>query len=87
MSQKEYKDSFKTNEQIQIQESSVIDLKETIDYSQFVKISNLWISAVIDQRIHEIKQNVESESIIDIPEALLSPDSQSDKLCKMSTEI
>ena len=75
MTKKECKDSFKTNEQILIQESSVIDLKETIDYSNFVKISNLWISAVIDQRILEIKQNLESESIIDIPEALLSPNS------------
>ncbi|MBN2236542.1 MAG: ATP-binding protein [Bacteroidales bacterium] len=64
----------KEKDQEKIEFSETVEIQETQDNEQYIKISNLWVSAVIDTRLMEMNTKTEPENIIEIPDTFLDND-------------
>jgi len=51
-----------------------IEIQESLDFEKYIKISNLWVSAMIDQRAMELTNKTQIKSILEIPEAFSETD-------------
>ncbi len=51
-----------------------IEIQESLDFEKYIKISNLWVSAMIDQRAMEVTNKTQIKPILEIPEAFSETD-------------
>jgi len=64
----------KEKKTVEFSQIDSLEANDTVEYEKYIKISNLWVSAMIDQRSMELNAKEQIEPIIEIPDSFLETD-------------